>query len=166
MDSIPIRTSLIARRDTSRRAMSLLELTVVVAILGLLTIASITRFGHAAIENGGAEGFTRKLSLALVHARRSTISTGDNHYLQLATSGGNVISYALFRKASGGDIQVDQTRTVPQGVTVTSAATTLEFDFEGAALAAYSVSISGPNRSWDVSIIALTGAVLVTETTS
>jgi len=147
------------------RAMSLLELTIVVAILGLLSVASISRYGHNAIGNGGGEGFARKLSLALVHARRSTITTGDNHFLQLTSSGGNVTSYALIRRASGGDTQVDETRTVPQDVTATSAASVLEFDFEGSALGSYSITVAGPNRSWNVSVVMLTGAVQVIETT-
>ena len=54
-------------REISRRAMSLLELTIVVAILGLLTIAAVTRFGQDSLGNGGAEGFARKLALSLVH---------------------------------------------------------------------------------------------------
>ncbi len=165
MDKWPTEIQRMARRDDSRRAMSLLELTVVVSILGLLSVAAISRYGSSTLATGGAEGFARRLSLSLVHARRSTISTGDNHYLQLATSGSQVTSFSLFQRAGGGDVQVDQTYTVPVDVTVTSAATTLEFDFEGSALAGYSISIAGPTRSWNVSVVALTGAVRVTETT-
>jgi len=145
--------------------MSLLELTIVVSILGLLTVASITRYGHSTIGNGGAEGFARKLSLALSHARRCSIATGENHFLQLTSASGNVTSFALYRRAGKGDIQVDETRTVPQDVTVSSKSTVLEFDFEGSALAGYSVSISGPDRSWTVSVVMLTGSVSVAETT-
>ena len=152
-----------ACREHSRRAMSLLELVAVVTILGLVATASITRYDHDVLGNGGAEGFARKLSLSLVHARRSTISTGDNHYLQLNSSGGSVVSYALIRRASGGDTQVDETRQVPANVTVTSGSSALEFDFEGSSLSPYSVIIAGPNRSWTVSVVMLTGAVQVIE---
>ena len=110
-----------ARRESSRRAMSLLELAIVGVMLALLALAGISRFGHNTLANGGAEGFTRQLSLALAHARRGTISTGDNHYLQLSPASGNVTSFVLMRRAAGGDVQVDQIRTVPQDVTVTSA---------------------------------------------
>jgi type II secretory pathway pseudopilin PulG len=145
--------------------MTLLELVVVVSLLGLLALAGITRFGFDTLGNGGAEGYARKLSLALLHARRATISTGDNHYLQLATSGGNVTSFTLMRRASGGDVQVDESRTVPTDVVATSAQTVLEFDFDGSSLAAYSVSVVGPDRSWNVAVTQLTGSVAVTETT-
>lgn len=165
MDNNPTETLLLARRGASRRAMSLLELTIVVGILGLLTVAAATKFGNSTLGNGGAEGFARKFALALTHARRSTISSGDNHYLQLTNFNGSIVSYALFRRVSGGDVQVDETRSVPQGVVVTSSAMTLEFNFEGAAIGAYIVSIAGPNRSWDVSVTTLTGSVQVAETT-
>ncbi len=154
-----------ARRESSRRAMSLLELAAVAAILALLALAGISRFGHNSLANGGAEGFTRQLSLALAHARRGTISTGDNHYLQLLPASGNVTSFVLTRRAAGGDEQVGQTRTVPQNVTVTSVLKELEFDFDGTALAAYSVSIAGPDRSWNMTVVPLTGMSKVTETT-
>ncbi|NOY43192.1 MAG: type II secretion system protein [Planctomycetes bacterium] len=154
-----------ARCDTSRRAMSLLELTAVVAISGLLALAGITSYGSSTLATGGAEGFARKLSLALVHARRSTISTGDNHYLLLSVPSSNVTGFTLYRRIGKGDVQVDQTWAVPKDVVVTSKATTLEFDFEGSALGGYSISVAGPDRSWSVSVVALTGAVRVTETT-
>lgn len=154
-----------ARGELSRRAMSLLELTVVIAILGLLSVTAIARFGHPSLGTDNAEGCARKLALTLLHARRSAISTGDNHFLQLTTSGGDIESYALYRRADGGDVQVDQIRTVPPEVSVTSPATTLEFSFEGSALASYSVSINGHNRSWNVSVVQLTGAIRTLETT-
>ena len=154
-----------ARRDYSRRAISLLELISVVAILGLVTLATASYYGHASLGNGGAEGLTRKLALALTHARRSTIASGDNHYLQLSPSSANVTSYVLMRRTGSGDIQIDEPRSVPTNVTVSASATVLEFDFEGASLAAYTVTIAGPDRSWSISTVPLTGAIQVTETT-
>ena len=152
-----------ARREPSRRAMSFLELIAVVAIIALLTTAAITRYGHDALGNGSAEGFARKLALSMVHARRATISTGDNHYLQLTNSGGSITDYSLIRRASGGDTQVDETRAVPADITVVSAATTLEFDFDGSALGSYWVTVVGPDRTWVVSTVMLTGTVQVAE---
>jgi hypothetical protein len=158
------RNPLMARCAPARRAMSLLELAVVASLLGLLALAGISRFGFDTLGNGGAEGYARKLSLGLLHARRATIATGDNHYLQLTTGGSSVTSFHLMRRASGGDVQVDQTRAVPADVTVTSAQTVLEFDFDGSALAPYSISVAGPDRSWTVAVTQLTGTIQVSET--
>jgi type II secretory pathway pseudopilin PulG len=158
-----IRINLMARRAPARRAMSFLELAVVVSIIGLLTATAITTFGTSTLSNGGAEGFARKLSLALIHARRATISTGDNHFVQLTPSAANATSFAIYRRTGGGDVQVDASRPVPQDVTLTGSHAVLEFDFDGAALAGYSLTIAGDNRSWTISVVTLTGMVSVAE---
>ena len=154
-----------ARREQSRRAFSLLELVSIVAIIGLVTVASISRFGHHTVANASADGLSRKLALSLAHARRATISTGDNHYVDLTPSSGTITGFSLIRRASGGDVQVDQTVAIPKGVTVSSAQRELEFDFDGSSLAAYTVAIASPDRSWDVTVVPLTGSIVVTETT-
>jgi type II secretory pathway pseudopilin PulG len=158
-----IRIQLMARRASARRAMSFLELAIVVSIIGLLTATAITTFGTSTLSNGGAEGFARKLSLALIHARRATISTGDNHFVQLSPSAANATSFAIYRRTGGGDVQVDASRPVPQDVTLSGSHAVLEFDFDGAALAGYSLTIAGDNRSWTVSVVTLTGTVSVVE---
>lgn len=158
-----IRTNLMARRASVRRAMSFLELAIVVSIVGLLTAAAITTFGSSTLSNGGAEGYTRKLALALIHARRATISTGDNHFVQLSPSAASPTSFALYRRTGSGDVQVDVSRPIPQDVILTSSHAVLEFDFDGAALGAYSLTITGDNRSWTVSVVTLTGTVSVAE---
>jgi len=153
----------LAYRATARQAMSLLELIAVVVILGVVAGALIASFADNTLGNGGAEGHARKLALSLMSARRSTIASGDNHYVELNSSSGKVVSYTIIRRASGGDTQVDQLYSVPSDVTVTSASSQLEFDFEGAGLSAYSVTVAGPDRSWTVAVTMLTGAVQVTE---
>ena len=158
-------TPLEARRGVPRRALSLLELTAVVAVAGILAIAGIATFGHRTLSNGAAEGYARKLSLALTHARRATISTGDNHFVQFSPASGTITSFTIVRRASGGDVQVEQTHEVPSDVTISSVSRSLEFDFDGTALAGYSVDISASDRSWNVSVTQLTGSIGVTETT-
>jgi type II secretory pathway pseudopilin PulG len=139
-----------------------MELIAALAIIGLLAVAGITRFGASTVDNLGAEGFARKLALDLMQARRRTIATGDNHYLLLTVASGKVASYTMYRRASGGDTVVDQTRTVPANVNVTTSGTTLEFDFDGTSLAAYSIVVAGPQRTWTVSTTIATGAVQIT----
>ncbi len=151
-----------ARRSRERRAFSLLELASVLAIVGLIAAAGVIRFGSGTLENLSAEGFARTLALDLNHARRAAVATGDNHYLQLSYSGANVASYAIYRRTSAGDVPVEQVRTVPAGVTVASVQATLEFEFSGAALAAYAVSVTGPDRAWTISTTIATGAVRTT----
>lgn len=150
-------------RVAVRRGTNLLELTAVVGIVALVTTASISRFGSNAIGNGSAEGVARKLALSLTYARRATIATGDNHYVRLNDSGGNVVSYDIIQRASGGDVQVDETRNLPTDVSITSSSATLEFEFSGSGLMSYSVVVSGPNRNFNVIVDWLTGSVRVAE---
>jgi type II secretory pathway pseudopilin PulG len=150
-----------ARRLIRCRAFSLVELIAIVAIIGLLATAGLMKYGAGTVQNLTGDGFARKLAVDLIQARRRTIATGDNHYLLLAPAAGNVTSYRIFRRASGGDVVVDQTQTVPGGVTCSASHTTLEFDFDGAALAAYSASVVAPNRTWTVSTVMATGTVQV-----
>lgn len=135
------------------------------AIVALLAAAGFARFGSSTLENLGADGCARRFALDLMQARRRTIATGDNHYLQLTVASGKVTTYTLFRRAAGGSVAVDQATAIPSGVNVTASHTALEFDFDGAALAAYSISIAGPKRSWTVSTVIATGAVRTVETT-
>ena len=153
-----------ARRVT-RRAFSLIELIAVLAILGLVVAAGIGRFGSGTLENIQAESYVRRLALDLAHARRATISTGDNHYLSLTTAAGKVTNYVLTRRASGGDVVVDEPRATPAGTTVVASHSELEFDFDGSALGGYTLSVAGPARSWSLTTVAATGAQQVVETT-
>jgi prepilin-type N-terminal cleavage/methylation domain-containing protein len=148
-----------ADRRWADHGFSLVELVAVLAIVGMLAAAGIMRFGYSTVDNLSGEGFARKLALDLVQARRRTIATGDNHYLQLSPSAANFTSYVMYRRASGGDVVVEQSRVRPSGVSASSSHATLEFDFDGAALASYSASVGGPNRTWTVSTVMATGAV-------
>ncbi len=130
-----------------------------IVLVGLLASAGVMRFGFSTVDNLSGEGFARKLALDLVQARRRTIATGDNHYLQLSPAAAGFTSYMMYRRASGGDVVVEQTRTRPSGVTASATHATLEFDFDGASLAAYSISVVAPNRTWTVSTVMATGTV-------
>ena len=151
-----------ARPAQRRRAFSFVELTAVVAILGVVALISVGRFASGTLQNCAAEGYARQIAVDMLQARRRTISTGDNHYLSLTESGGAVTSYVMWRRASGGDAIVDATKTTPFGVTVTASSSTLEFDFDGASLAAYMVTVAGPNRTWTITTTIATGAVATT----
>jgi hypothetical protein len=143
----------------------LVELAAVLVICALLAAAALTRFGSNTLENLGADGCARRLALDLIQAKRRTIATGDNHYLQLTIVASKVTEYSMVRRASGGDTVVDAICQIPAGVTVTASHATLEFNFDGASLAAYSVNVAGPRRSWAISTVMATGAVRTVETT-
>ncbi len=144
--------------------MTLLELTAVVLIIGLLSAMAAVRFGGSAIADVSAQGFARRLAIDCQQARRRAISTGDNHFLRFSFSGGSAASYALYRDQSGSDVRVDDVHAVPDDVTVTTGgATDVEFTFTGEALGSHSLAVQGPDRTWSVVIARLTGQTFVDE---
>lgn len=145
-----------------REAFSLLELIAVVAVLGVLAVAAVARFGPAPLKNAAARADARRLTLDLLQTQRRSIATGDNHYLEFTLNGSAPVGYTLYRRLSGGGTQaVDGYREFAQGETITTTHNQLEYNFSGAALAAYQVSFAGPDQRWRVTVIPVTGAARV-----
>ena len=142
--------------------MTLLELAVVVAIVGMLGVMAATRYGTNAMADVGAQGFARRLALDASQARRRAISTGDNHLLRFSFSGSNATQYGLYRRTGGSTTLVDDVHPVPSNVTVTTAGTTdMEFIYTGEALASYTITVIGPDRTWTVTVPQVTGKSFV-----
>jgi type II secretory pathway pseudopilin PulG len=144
--------------------MTLLELTAVVLIIGLLGAMAAVRYGGSAIADVGAQGFARRLAIDCQQARRRAISTGDDHFLHFSFSGGSASGYALYRHQGGSDVQVDDFHTVPEDVTVTTGGVVdIEYTFTGEALGSCVMAIAGPDHTWTVTVVRLTGQVFVDE---
>lgn len=153
-----------ARCRQRRRAFSLFELLAVLAIVGLVAGMAITKVGHAAYASSNAEGFARRLTLDIAQARRRAIASGEDHYLQFNRTSGAVVSYALFRDASAGDYQADDTIDVPADLTVTTSSDTWTFDFSGALTTSGTSSvirIDGAKHYWNVTVYHATGMATV-----
>lgn len=153
------RTTQDARPALPRRAFSLLEIVLVLAVLGLVSAMAVTRFGHAALAVTDGEGLARQLTLDLRQARRRTITTGVDHYIQFNRSAGEVVSFVLCR--SGGDTE-DDARLVPSGLAIATASDTWTFDFDGALQGAGGSSvatITSDTFQWVVTCYHPTGLV-------
>ena len=151
-----------ARRAAARRAMTLLELAVVVVIIGLLGVMAVTRFGSSTLADVGAQGFARRLALDCSQARRRAIATGDNHLLRFTIVAGKATQYGLYRRQGASTTLVDDVNAVPANVTVTTAgATDVEFMFTGEGLASYTVTVQAPDRTWTVTVPQVTGKAFV-----
>ncbi|MCI0332162.1 MAG: prepilin-type N-terminal cleavage/methylation domain-containing protein [Planctomycetes bacterium] len=151
-----------ARRASARRAMTLLELSVVTAIIGLLAVMAATRYGSSTMADVGAQGFARRLALDFTQARQRAIATGDNHLVRFTIAGGKATQYALYRRQGVSTTLVDEVNVVPADVNVTTAGTTdAEFTFTGEALASYTITIQAPDRTWTVTVPQVTGKAFV-----
>ena len=155
-------TTIMARRAIARRAMSLLELSAVAFIIGLITIMAVTRYGAATIADAGADGFARRIALDCLHARRLAIARGDNHLLRFTLDGSTATEYAVYSRQGGSATRIDEVHTVPDGVTVTTGGVSdVEFNFTGEALASYSIGVEAPDRTITVTVVQVTGQAFV-----
>ncbi len=140
-----------------------MELLVVVMLLGIFTVLVTMRFGRSLLAEFGSQSESRVVSLALLQAQRASITSGDNHFVQF--DGGTATNFRVMRRTGSGDVLVDGPQNFSSDVTVTVSHTEMEFTFEGQALAAYVADIVGVNRSWQVTVVPITGAVAVAEVT-
>ena len=148
----------------SRRGFSLLELLAVLVILGLVAMAAAGSFRTDTVGDIGAQADARRLALDLLQSRRRAISTGDNHVVVFQSGGGGSVGYTVnLRQADTSLVAVDIYREFPSNVTVVVSPSDPEFAFEGNALATYTITLTGPHRSWKVSVTQSTGAVKVEE---
>ena len=150
-----------ARRAKARRAMTLLELSAVVFIIGLLGLMAATRFGSSTLADTDAQGFARRLALDCAQARRRAIANGDNHLVRFTVVSGQATQYAIYRRSGGSTTLVDSVRTKPTNVSVTTSATDLEFRLTGEALGSYTVTITAPDKTFTVTVPQATGKSFV-----
>lgn len=144
--------------------MSLLELVMVVTLMGILAVVGTSRFGTSVHANFGSQGEARTLSLAMLRARRSAITTGDDHFIRFnAVSPAAATQYSLMRRTGSGDTLVEGPYLLNDEVTVIASHTEMVFNFEGEAAAAYRVDFNGNGRDWQLNVVPITGAVAVAE---
>jgi type II secretory pathway pseudopilin PulG len=160
--SIRTRSKKCGRIDGRRGGVSLLELLLVVTMMGIFAAVAFARLGPAAGSNFSARAEARRLALDLMHAQRRAISTGQNHFLQMTSSGGGITGYTVRQRVGAGS-QTIETRQFAAPLSVTSSHTDLEFTFDGSSLAAYQVTLNGPDHTWQATVVPITGAVRVTQ---
>lgn len=140
----------------------MLELTAVVAILGLLAGVAVTRWGGTALTTVSGQGIARAVELSLKLARHQAICEGTPAAVVLTRDSGTVVSLQLVRAAAAGDETTDSLIEVPDYLTVTSAADRWVYDYTGtltSPAAGGSILISDGIWTWTLTINAATGRV-------
>jgi hypothetical protein len=143
--------------------MSLWELTICATLMATVAAIVVGRSGRQLIGTFGADADARRVGLGLLQARRRTISTGVTHGVQFNSSGGNIVSFSVVSIVSGVVTVVDGPTTFTTDLTVTSSHTQMTYDFEGKAGATYWVRFAGPNATWQIDVVSLTGSMTTTK---
>lgn len=146
----------------ARGAFTLLEMVAVITLLGILAAAAAGAFRPESVGDLDGSVTARRIAWNLQQARRSAISSGDNHVLVCQASGGNITGFTLQRRLPDSSLTpVDAPQTIPDFVTVTASSLAPEFAFEGEALAGYTFTITSPHKSWTVTVAQATGNVRI-----
>lgn len=142
-------------------AMTFVELLMAIGLLALLSTVIVARLGTGSIGGPGARAVARRLALDLRHARSLAIAEGTNHYVLFDGEPSSLVGYTIYRAASPDGIPVESYRVIDYGLAASGSTTRAEFTPTGAALGAYTFTISGGSESIVVAVIAATGTTTV-----
>jgi prepilin-type N-terminal cleavage/methylation domain-containing protein len=152
------------REKSRRRGVSLLELLVVVTLMGIFGAVAVGRYGRQMLSEFGSQSDARRVSLDLTHAQRAAILTGDNHYLEFTSSGGQIAGYQMYRRWDDGTTTPEaEYHDVSSDIRMTSSSSRAEFTFEGQALDNYSITLTGKDREYRITVVPINGSVQVTD---
>jgi Tfp pilus assembly protein FimT len=156
MPALPALWSTIENRKSKmENGVTLIEVIMIIAIIGMLAAMSIPRIGS--LDERTAYTTARRIVADMRYARRLAITTAKNHIVRFSPAGGPYTEYRIF-KDDGGEVQVGESRQIPERVTCTG---TEELTFQpfGNASSDGAVSLSAGTDQYDVNIIAATGRV-------
>jgi type II secretory pathway pseudopilin PulG len=130
---------------------TLIEVMMIIAIIGMLTAMSIPRVGESLGEHAALTA-ARRIIADMRYARRLAITKANDHIVRFSPAGGPYTGYGIFRDG----VQVGEIRQIPERVTCTG---TEEFTFQmlGNASSDGAVSLSAGDSQYDVNVIATTG---------
>ena len=141
------------------------------AIVGLIAAMAVMRFGHDAIAVGAAEGYARRVALAMQLARRQAIAEGTPAAVVFARDAGGVTGFTVVR-VDGADTPVEADFSVPTDVAVATpgGADRWEFAYTGVLTtppAGGVIAVTPQAEGWtgwryDVQVNAATGQTKVT----
>ena len=147
-----------------RNGFSMLELLAVVTFMGILSAMVIARNGRSLMANFGSQGDCRRISLAMLEAKRRAITTGLEHAVNFNSNGSKLQSFSVLAiDNSGGTSVIDGPLTMNEDLDVAVSNTRMSFNFEGQAAGAYWVTLTGKNKIGRIDVIPITGTIRCTD---
>lgn len=144
-------------RDVHReQGVTLLEVIMLVAIIGMLAAMSIPRIGSMA--GYAAHATARQIIADMRYTRGQAISTAKDHIVRFSPSGGPHTGYSIFRVEDAVEEQVGQTRQIRDQVSCSGPDEFTFYPF-GNASSDGTISLVGAEDQYDINVIAATGRV-------
>src|SRR6478672_1500985 len=152
-------------RHARRRGMTLLELAAVATVMGIVAAVAIARLGPTIFGDVGSQTDARRVGLALLQAKRRAITAGNNHGVLFQNDASGKLTYSVVSIDSfGGTTVLDGPYSFSQNVTATVSQSPMTFTFDGQALAAYTVNLVGPDKSWRITVVPVSGSLSTVQT--
>ncbi|WP_149496895.1 type II secretion system protein [Roseiconus lacunae] len=149
------------RLTVSHRAMSLIELIVVLSLLGVFATAAMARFGRNTLGDTGARSEATVFANTLSYAQAAAIRTGRRHGVVL--TGDDDRQLLTVRESFGGGQQTLDEHVISTDVAVKASHDRIWFNFEGHGTSPISVTFSGKHRRFQVTAVPLSQSVRVSE---
>jgi prepilin-type N-terminal cleavage/methylation domain-containing protein len=150
-------------RANRRRGVTLLELLVVVTLMGTLSTVVVTRYGRNIFGDMDARSEAHRLWIDLQHARSIAVRNGTTTSVLFAQASGKLTGYRIVEGPAGKQTVVGEPSVFGSDIRVTATSSTVQFTFEGHAASACQINVRGPNRSWVLHIVPLSGSVRISE---
>ena len=134
----------------------------VLAISAIALTVGLIRIGGVSVGMSRGERVATDLAADLRYAQSQAVVTAKNHYLLFTLGLLKFTSYAIYRAETGGDVQVEPTRKIPDTAALTGLLNRAEFQPNGTAVVDYTYTVTSPGRTFTVSVQALWGNVSFT----
>ena len=138
------------------RGVTLLEVIVIIAVIGVLAVMSIPRLSP--MGRNAARIASRQIIADMRYARQLAVSAAKNHIVRFSPAGGPYTGYSIIRVEGAVETPVGETRQIPAQVNCTGSD---EFTFSplGAASMDGTISLAADGDQYDVNVIGATGRV-------
>ena len=132
--------------------------------MGIFAAIAIARLGPSIFGDIGSQSDARRVGLALLQAKRRAITSGNDHAVTFQNDASGKLTFNVVSVGGSGTTVVDGPFSFSQNVVPAVSHNTMTFNFEGQALAAYTVNLTGPHKSWRISVVPINGALSTVQT--
>ena len=151
-------------KRTPRQGLTLLEVIAALSLMAALATISAAGFRIAAVSTVETATTAQSLRLELAKTRRLAIKSGESHGIRFVSEGGRIAGFVPYRRRSDGvEVRATQPIRFSDGTAVSVSEKAVEFASEGNAVQACQIKLAAEARTWQISVVPVTGTVVLRE---